>query len=80
MWRLREEVRKNSKNTPENPQNTPENPKITPKMLYKAVLLEAGVDNRTYERYKKALLAMGWIKTTKKRTWILTKEDIKGNF
>lgn len=73
MWRLRENVRKT-------PGNARETAKITPKDLQKAIILEAGYDERTYERIKKALINIGWIKSTKQKTYVLTGADLNGNY
>lgn len=64
MWRLRKE----NVNT-----SYPTN-----NMLKLAIMQEIGTDIRTYKANRKALIALGWLKTHNKKRLLVTNKDITG--
>ena len=64
MWRIR------SKH--------PDTHLITPTILKRAIMVECGTSPQTYRNNRQAMIALGWIKTKKKK-YIITDEDINGD-
>ncbi len=46
--------------------------------LQDAIMREIGIDIRTYNRNKKALIKLGWIKPKGNKWLILTGDDLRG--
>ena len=47
-------------------------------MLKLAIMQEIGTDIRTYKANRKALIALGWLKTHNKKRLLVTNKDITG--
>lgn len=62
MWRVRKD----------NPMQTI----ITNNNLEKAIMKEIGIDRRTYNANRRALIKLGWIKSYNKKTVVITDKDL----
>lgn len=52
---------------------------IYPTELKRAIMIECGTSPQTYYNNRKALIALGWIKTVKKK-YIITGVDLTGDY
>ena len=65
MWRIRAKVK--------------DRLLITPTELKRAILVECGTRPQAYYNNRQAMIALGWIKTKKKK-YIITNKDLNGDY
>ena len=66
MWRIRKKC--------------PDRSKITRTELKRAIMVECGTSPETYYNNKKALLALGWVKSLRGSAVRLTNKDLTGDY